>query len=49
MVMVFVTLISRTSFTEYTIENVPANLKAAVLDILKKMGLDGYGKPIGIE
>lgn len=46
MVMTYVTLIANTGKTKYTIDNVPSNLKAQVLETLLLMGLDGYGKPI---
>ncbi|MGN7409977.1 hypothetical protein [Sporosarcina sp. SAFN-010] len=46
MAMAYATLISRTSFTGYTIETVPTNLKSQVLILLKGMGLDGQGNPL---
>lgn len=43
MVMVYVTLISKGA---KTIDDVPKNLKEAVLKELNNLGLDGYGKPL---
>ena len=43
MVTVYVTLIVR---GRKTIDEVPSNLKEAVLSELKILGLDGYGNPL---
>lgn len=46
MVDVYVTLIVHTDISGYTIENVPEQLRPAVLAKLAILGLDGYGKPL---
>lgn len=48
MAMAYATLISRTSISGYTIDDVPSNLKSQVLNILEDMGLDGYGNPLNV-
>ena len=46
MVDVYITLIVN---KRRTIDQVPAQLKAAVLEGLSSIGLDGYGNPLPIQ
>ena len=46
MPQLYARLIANTASTGWTIDRVPPQHKQATLELLRKDGLDGYGKPL---